>query len=604
MSVASVTSGVGGGENWHYDDGGSINAERGRLFAESIISASNSTDSGPTGKPRKQYPKFRKMFWEEPIYNASIVNPTRISYDQQFGEMEAHWNRAGKKFSDEPRLARENYFEGPTRPDEFKKLSEKPEQYFGHTRQLDPFRTARAYCKPLHRPVNYKKLSKIEETAHLGPGVYQLHDVWLDSKRPVCGMVRPSSCFRSKRVSSFEEKEHVSTAHPSSLRGLMQRPAYRRPRIEPNSNITHLPPGTRSTSVNELYPAKDEFAFIDTTSSGSPNRMHMISQTNASTPNLLSGYVESDTSLSMHGRGDEIKSVGFGFEHNSRHTIERCTTTGTLPANRSRTSTVSSAHASPSMMTYKGKTGTPGFKFLQGKNQDSMVLVTGTTKSDISYRRVELPDGSHSIVSVSPTKKSIPSGSKVVASWATPAAGVLPTDNKYLEREDTLLINSRRAADGIVKANTSPPKIDPVQHRPRSPLTSVEQKVESPTSLPGGYGAVPIIETLTPWKPPKFQSKSYAQKAHERRLMQKINSLSDSSVNKLCLSGPRTANTAGNFNDFRQYSGGGTNRPATDGAVLLNRKDGIKTHTLPEDKIRAMTDTSCEIINSLGESGM
>ena len=637
MSLNSVTGGVGGGENWQYDDGESINAERGRLFADSIMSASNSVDSvSSSTKPRKQYPKFRKMFWEEPIYNASIINPTRISYDQQFGEMEAHWSRAGKKFSSEPKMAGENYFEGPTRPQEFKQFSEKPLQYWGHTREVDPFKTARAYCKPLDKPINFKKLTKIEETAHLGPGVYQLHDVWLDSKQLVCGALRPSSCFQSKKVSSFGETERVDTAHTSTLRGLMQRPAAKPPRIEPNSNITHVPPGTKSTSINDLFPARDETAFIDTTS-GSPGRMQSFSQvpqvggngqngqniTNvASTPNLLSGYMGSDTAQSMQSPGDDKRSVGFGFEDGgASRSMKRCATTGTMPPSRVRISTAqATGQKTPALVTYKGKAGTPGFKFLQGTVKDSMVLVTGTTKSDISYRRVELNDGSHSIVSVSPTKKSLPTGSKVVPSWATPAAGVLSTDNSALEKQDTLLINSRRAAEGVGKLNISPPKIEPVQRRPRSPLTSVEQQVESPTSLPGGFGAVPIIETLTPWKPPKFQSKSHAHKAHERKLMQKLNNSTTASSGDFYLSGPRTASTAGNYNDYRQYSGGGTNqnqgqnhsnsngistnRPASDSAMYLNKRDGGKTNRMSNDKVRTMTDASNDIVSFLGEGGM
>ncbi len=160
MSVVhSVVGSISNSENFKFEDGSSFDAERGRIFADSVMSGSFTTKK--TVKPRKEYPEFRRMFWEEPIYNASIANPYRISYDQQFGEMQAHWSRAGKKFSDEPRIAKTDAFNrpgGPDKPEEFPKYSEKPLQYFGHVRQIDPLRVARETSKPIDRKVDFKKL--------------------------------------------------------------------------------------------------------------------------------------------------------------------------------------------------------------------------------------------------------------------------------------------------------------------------------------------------------------------------------------------------------------------------------------------------------------
>jgi hypothetical protein len=56
-------------------------------------------------KPRAQYPPLKKVFFMESKYNPAISN-THIcyEYDAQFKEMEKHWKRSGKKFSEEPKF--------------------------------------------------------------------------------------------------------------------------------------------------------------------------------------------------------------------------------------------------------------------------------------------------------------------------------------------------------------------------------------------------------------------------------------------------------------------------------------------------------------------
>ena len=52
---------------------------------------------------------------------------------------------------------------------------------------------------------------------------------------------------------------------PSTVRDLLQRPADKPPRVEPQSNIIAVPSGVRSTSVNELYPSRATTAFVGQT---------------------------------------------------------------------------------------------------------------------------------------------------------------------------------------------------------------------------------------------------------------------------------------------------------------------------------------------------
>ena len=87
---------------WVLDDQVSAQSLYGQDFAVMIKSISQ---GALAEKPRAQYPPLKKVFFMESKYNPAISN-THIcyEYDAQFKEMEKHWRRSGKKFSEEPKF--------------------------------------------------------------------------------------------------------------------------------------------------------------------------------------------------------------------------------------------------------------------------------------------------------------------------------------------------------------------------------------------------------------------------------------------------------------------------------------------------------------------
>lgn len=561
-------------ENFVLEDDSTIEHSRGRDFVDSLVSNVSSEHH----VPKKEYAPFRKMFWENPLYNPPIGNPFKISYEQQFGEMAAHWSRAGKKFSDEPRLADHTHEnEGPTRPEEFPHFSEHPVTYWGHERVIDPFRVARYTAKPVTRHVARQKKSKIEETAHLGPGMYHLQDPWLDSKKKVCGIERPSSCFLSHRKDELTQQQVVHPKpHTSKLRSLMQRPADR-VSVPPDadaSNIMPLATGARnSTSINEMYPARAAGSYTAGYPAMSANSGMRKARTAASSEvnaggdhNLLSGYLQlSDSDVnSLTTEGDQalttnqlnsVTVVGFGFEQNgtltaasrSRPASPEMSVGNTMPAR----STLSPMAQSRKSNIPKKKPSSPGFSFQKGElGPNAIDVPNGSTDADKTYRRVAAEDGSYQIIPVSPTDR-IPSGSRIIASWATMASSMHHDDTEQLNSHGILLVNDRNSTQELVQERSPSSKqvllaqsrsllSTAIPPQVKSPKPNSRSGRSSPNVLPGshtgrhlGNGTFtmpsldsttePTIAKHTPWHPPKYQSRSHAQKAYETRLMKKFN---------------------------------------------------------------------------------
>ena len=133
----------------------------GSEFATAI--ATKSLGLGSVEKqPQEKYPAFRPVFWAETKYNPALGN-THIcyEYDAQFGEMEKHWSRSGKKFSDEPRIGKPPLEDsGPTKPEELPKFCEKETKVFGRKRVIRPFTKAQNHVKPYNINLPYKPVKK------------------------------------------------------------------------------------------------------------------------------------------------------------------------------------------------------------------------------------------------------------------------------------------------------------------------------------------------------------------------------------------------------------------------------------------------------------
>lgn len=142
--------------NWKFDDSESLAYSQGQNFANSVV-------LGSTGSQEATYPKFKRIFWDEPIYNPPIQN-THMCYefDAQLKEIDTHWKRSGKKFTDEPRLAKNNMETpgGPLKPSEFPHIMEKGSKYYGRDRIFKPFKRAEMLSRPMPQN-NFHKTLKV-----------------------------------------------------------------------------------------------------------------------------------------------------------------------------------------------------------------------------------------------------------------------------------------------------------------------------------------------------------------------------------------------------------------------------------------------------------
>lgn len=89
------------------DDSSSVITEAqyiGSQFARTIIDISTGHYKP---KPKKKPDAFKTVFWDDPKFNPPLKN-THIccEYDAHYIEDKAHWSKSGKKFTNEPRLAK------------------------------------------------------------------------------------------------------------------------------------------------------------------------------------------------------------------------------------------------------------------------------------------------------------------------------------------------------------------------------------------------------------------------------------------------------------------------------------------------------------------
>lgn len=177
-------------------------------FASTIASISNGTyikkDEDP--RLRAKQAAFKPMFWDDPKNNPPIGN-THMSYefDAQFSEMNKHWKKSGKRFSDEPRIAKDSFFDrpgGPMKPEEIPYLISKPERVFGRKRDVNALMVAKIKNQK-HRVTGFvhpPSISGDELTEHLGPGTYTFPDAWTESFKPILGITKGSPSFVSKTI--------------------------------------------------------------------------------------------------------------------------------------------------------------------------------------------------------------------------------------------------------------------------------------------------------------------------------------------------------------------------------------------------------------------
>lgn len=140
-------SGIREQDKWRYEE---ISEESvlGRQFAHAIVKVATG-NGDELLKKKKEYPPCKKIFWEEPRFNAALENTnSNYAYDAHALEETKHWKKAGKKFVGGPRFAPPRNFNGPLAPEEFEHCFERPTVVFERSVELHPFERAKRYTKP------------------------------------------------------------------------------------------------------------------------------------------------------------------------------------------------------------------------------------------------------------------------------------------------------------------------------------------------------------------------------------------------------------------------------------------------------------------------
>lgn len=123
---------------------------QGEKFASTIAAIS----SGQYVPNKKEYPTFKKSFWEEQIYNPRLLTKDQAhGMDYHVVETQRSWEKSGVTWKTEVRFPKEKIQTeaGPTKPVEFKQFFESPEKYWGRNRAILPFTRARLYQCPVER---------------------------------------------------------------------------------------------------------------------------------------------------------------------------------------------------------------------------------------------------------------------------------------------------------------------------------------------------------------------------------------------------------------------------------------------------------------------
>jgi hypothetical protein len=132
------------------DDNISKVIEEGEHFAAAVASLA----TGNYVPEKKNYPSFKKTFWEEPRYNPSLSQA-----DQEYGfpahtkEESAHWSSKGHIWDIERRFIPPKPLNetGPIKRNEYSQFFENGQKYFGRKREILPLLRAKIYTRPLDR---------------------------------------------------------------------------------------------------------------------------------------------------------------------------------------------------------------------------------------------------------------------------------------------------------------------------------------------------------------------------------------------------------------------------------------------------------------------
>lgn len=442
--------------------------------------ARKGNNSGSQPSPIKHHEAFKPPFFMDPKYNPAISNTHLCyEYDAHYKDAENDWSRAGKKFSDEPRIGKPpSSDQGPMKWEELPQYCEKEQLIFGKKRQLRPFFRAQQYTRPVDRCTIPYRPTRDDETSHLGPGAYLVPDPW-----------------RAKTGHG-----NIYGTHPllSNAKGRGDFDTV----LPPKKSLSHLQL-TGSVEVRSKSPK----AALRKITSGAGNFLdhdHHQSQsgvtigprpsTNNAPVRQLS-MVSTPCMTLTHDESFAFACSEWDFDKDG-HGGNVCGRAATaFPSSRSNNNNL------------KNQTGA-GFRFSKATFSTSSIdVTTGTTNADVLYRRIKLKDGASRIYAVSKNDNQtgesllLPKGSVEAPSWATEPLRVdeslavvsglvspmgAKTYSGYLLDPPPPLVLSGRSCPPITFANLTQASID-----------------DSRVSIPGSSGG-PVLSypRNSPFRPP------------------------------------------------------------------------------------------------------
>lgn len=354
----------------------------GNEFAQTMIAVNSGVDLSFL-EPKAEYQSFKKSIFDDAACIPALRNNHIPAYgiNAQIKESDRAWSRAGKKFSDEPRIGKTGRETpgGPDKREEFKYIFEKPVKVFGRKRIVAK---TRKYERTLSRgAIIPQKPSHDEEYAHLGPGTYTPYtDIWREHERLVCGMKQESPIFKSPG------RQSAGLGLGSGL----ENDSIVKKTIKQNASLC------RSLTSQERSAA---------TFTHKPTNVKDISLL------LL------DEKNSKSAPTTNMSSLDIGWDCSF---AEGSISTFTSPIRAQSASIASRSLKSAERLSNAKKSRQPGFKFLAGKMGPSSIdKVTGTTNADLHYRRVISNDGELKIIPFYGNNIELPLNTTLVETWAT-----------------------------------------------------------------------------------------------------------------------------------------------------------------------------------------
>ena len=379
----------------------------------------------------KRVDPFKPVFFTDPKFNPAISN-THIcyEYDAHYKEVEKQWNRAGKKFSDEPRIGKPPASDqGPTKQYEFPQWCEREHVMFGRQRKLKPFSRAQQYTRPVDRCTIPFKPTKDDEVSHLGPGSYMVPDPWkaktghgniagthpLISTSPNVTTIPVDPDNPPLRANLFNQQ--LTGSSPTRAKS---------PKSQKRFALAAIDEGALVSTPETAHASAIAGAARLATPGGGKRQLisaaGLQAQSTAPAPALGSVLLagsritkESSAGLPAEFSDSAVwdfyppgglqtrSSVGPGVSATVNVSGSYAATAGGLVAG----SSLASGSVGPSR--------SPGFRFSKSTFATGcMDIVTGTTNADLLYRRVKMDDGSQLIYATSKVVKDLPRGASEV----------------------------------------------------------------------------------------------------------------------------------------------------------------------------------------------